>query len=173
VSYENTTSASAPLQSVSATYGFSLDEGKTQVMLSGHYADGSPLHLQDRLNLVQRGVTTILRNSPSYLYNVYSIFPGATPNISSLDPSTNLTLKDGTPLKFADHLDPGGRGRRIESVGRPSWKRRHLQSESPSQHGPLRSTKHDRFSAHRQIPDGHGASGVHLQLQRVRGVFDP
>jgi iron complex outermembrane receptor protein len=108
VSYENTTSATAPLQSVSATYGFSLDEGKTQVMLSGHYADGSPLHLQDRLNLVQRGITTILRNSPSYLYNVYNIFPGATPNISSLDPNTNLTLKDGTPLNSPITSIPAG-----------------------------------------------------------------
>src|SRR5262249_4066269 len=95
--YENTASADAPLRAINATYGFSPEDGKTQIMLAGHYADGKVLLIQDRLSLTQYGITTILKNSPSYFYSLSNPFPGATPNIASADGS-NLILKNGTSL---------------------------------------------------------------------------
>jgi iron complex outermembrane receptor protein len=95
--FENTVNGSSPRQTVSATYGFSLEDGKTRVMLSGNYSDGEPLLLRDRLNLVERGISTISANSPAYFYNPFNPFPGATPNIASADGS-NLVLKNGMPL---------------------------------------------------------------------------
>jgi len=106
-SYENTTNASAPLHTVDGTYGFSLESTGTQVMLAGHYSDGKALLLQDRLNLTQRGISTILNNSPSYFYNSSLPFSGATPNIAAADGS-NLTLKDGTPLNAPITSVPAG-----------------------------------------------------------------
>src|SRR6266853_1427642 len=41
--YENTTQSNAPLRSVNATYGVSLGDGKTRVMVTGHYSDGEIL----------------------------------------------------------------------------------------------------------------------------------
>jgi iron complex outermembrane receptor protein len=99
--YENTFDGSAPRRTVNGTYGFSLDDGKTRVMLSGQYSDGEPLLLGDRLNLVQRGISAILSNSPSYLYNPANPFPGPTPNIACQDVNgnpTNCVLRNGTPL---------------------------------------------------------------------------
>lgn len=105
--YDNTTETNAPTHTVNATYGFSLFEGKTQIMLSGHYSDGTVLHLGDRLDLVGRGISTILRNSPSYFYNTANPFAGATTNIASADGS-NLVLKDGTPLNSPITSIPAG-----------------------------------------------------------------
>jgi iron complex outermembrane receptor protein len=109
--YENTTDGSAPLRTLSATYGFSLEDGKTRIMLSGRYSDAQPLVIQDRPNLVERGIATILNNSPSYFYNSANPFPGATTNIAGTDANgnpTNLFLKDGTPLNSPITFVPAG-----------------------------------------------------------------
>lgn len=109
--FENTTSANAPLRTMSGTYGFSLLDGKTQVMLSGHYADGTPLILNDRINLFERGIATILQNAPSNFYNLSFPFPGATTNIAGIDANfnpINLLLKNGTPLNSSITYIPAG-----------------------------------------------------------------
>jgi outer membrane receptor protein involved in Fe transport len=105
--FENTTDGNSPRRTVSATYGFPLEDGKTRVMLSGNYSDGDPLLLQDRLDLVERGISTIAANSPAYLYNPANPFPGATPNIASVD-GGNLMLKNGMLLKSPiTYISPG------------------------------------------------------------------
>lgn len=106
VTYENVTEGDVPQRTINATYGFSLEGGKSRIMLSGHYHDGSALRQEDRLKLFQRGISTILKNSPSYLYNEFFPFYGATPNISGL--GTNLTLLDGTPLNSSITWIPSG-----------------------------------------------------------------
>jgi iron complex outermembrane receptor protein len=99
-SFENTMSGHAPIRTLNAAYGFSLFEGKTQVMLAGHYSDGDVLLTQDRLGLIGRNYATIYRNSPGYFSSDPSIpVVGATPNIGTADGVTNLTLKsNGAPL---------------------------------------------------------------------------
>jgi iron complex outermembrane recepter protein len=109
LSYDNTTSGSAPLKSVSATYGLSLEGGKTQIMVAGRYSDGESLQEGDRLNLIQRGIENILTNSPTFLYSPFNPFPGATPNIASADGS-NLVLRNGTLLNSPITSIPKGAG---------------------------------------------------------------
>jgi len=122
--YDNTTATDAPTQTLSATYGFSLEGGKTHVMITGQYSDSTPLLLQDRLNLVDRGIDTILKNDPSFFYSTANPFPGAATNIA-LSPypyfnsnftqiiytnpqNSTLTLKNGTSLNsLITHLPAG------------------------------------------------------------------
>jgi len=94
ITYENTTKTDAPLRTVNATYGLSFEDGKTQVMLTGHYSDGHVLLTQDRAGFIERGYSTILRNDPGFfISNPSTPILGATPNIGSADGATNLTLK--------------------------------------------------------------------------------
>jgi iron complex outermembrane receptor protein len=105
--FENTADGNSSRRTVNATYGFPLEEGKTHVMLSGNYSDGDPLLLQDRLDLVERGISTIAANSPAYFYNPANPFPGATPNIASAN-GGNLVLKNGMPLNSPiTYISPG------------------------------------------------------------------
>ena len=116
--YDKASNSGADTRTVNGTYGISFGEGKTQVMLGGQYSDGSPLLMQDRLNLFGRGVSTILQNSPSYLYGPFNPFQGATPNIGSADGTYNadytvftptpLTLRNGTPLNSTVTSIPAG-----------------------------------------------------------------
>lgn len=127
--YDNPASGHAPIRTVSANYGMTFGGGRTQVLLAGSYSDGDPLFLSDRVNLIDRGISTVLSNSPSSLYNPSAPFQGATPNIGSvatfnfanypacsLGPSgiqgclssPNLTLRNGTPLNSPITSIPAG-----------------------------------------------------------------
>ncbi len=100
--YDTPSNTDAPLRSLDLTYGFAADGGKTHVLLSAHYSDGKVMLLQDRIQLVNRGYSTILKNDPGF-FILDTSFPvlGATPNIGSFDSGTgtdgyqNLTLKNG------------------------------------------------------------------------------
>jgi iron complex outermembrane receptor protein len=105
--YDSTFNAGAPIRTLNATYGFSLEDGKTRIMLSGQYSDAQPLVVNDRSDLVGRGISTILSNSPSFLYNLANPFQGATTNIASANGS-NLILKGGTPLNSPITYVPAG-----------------------------------------------------------------
>jgi iron complex outermembrane recepter protein len=111
--YDKPESSSANKRTVSANYGISFDATRTQILVGGQYSDETPLLLGDRLNLEERGVATVLRNSPSSIYNPSNPFQGAAPNIASADGNylfgpqypqgflfvpTPLTLKNGTAL---------------------------------------------------------------------------
>lgn len=96
VTYDNTWGTDAPTRNVALNYGFSTRDGKTQVMLHLQWADAKPLLLQDRRIFMDRGLETILRNQPGFLYTDFNPFLGALPNFSG--PFGNLVLKDGTPV---------------------------------------------------------------------------
>ena len=111
--YENVTQGHAPLRGLSATDGFTLNDGKTRVMISGHYSDSETVDLGDRLSLVQRGMSAILAYDPKYFYGPFNPFPGATTNIASADYSNyptpvNLTFKNGTSLNSPITFIPAG-----------------------------------------------------------------
>src|SRR6185312_2537746 len=95
--YDNPFSGHAPIQNVNGAYGFSLDNGRTQVTLRASYSDADPLLLKDRQSLFARGVSEILANDPPFLYTNANPFPGATTNIGSLT-GVPLVLRNGVSL---------------------------------------------------------------------------
>jgi iron complex outermembrane receptor protein len=104
-SYETPWDNSAPLRTLNANLGLSLEGGRTRVTLSASYRDAEPMRLQDRLDLIQRGIDRYLARSPTSLYSPTSPYFGSTPNIAS---STSLVLKDGTPLNSNFTYIPAG-----------------------------------------------------------------
>lgn len=97
LSYGNTESSDAPIESASLTYGQSLESGKTQVSLTVHGSRADPLVAADRAEIFLTGTQTVLKNNPSLIYARQGLFLGSTPNIASAL-GTPLTLRDGTPL---------------------------------------------------------------------------
>lgn len=110
VRYENTFEASAPIQEVDLAYGTSFEDGRTNVLVAGHYSDTKWLVNADRPELMQRGFERVLANSPSLLYSPTNPFHvGTTTNISSVDGS-NLTLDGGASLGSPFTHVPSGYG---------------------------------------------------------------
>jgi len=116
-SYDNVTKGSSAINTVDGSYGFSLNDGKTRVMIAAHYSDSDPLLTGDRADLIERGLNTLLKNDP----NIFATVPplnnaflgGTTPNIVSDSRDSNgnlipLTLINGTPLNaYGTYLCPG------------------------------------------------------------------
>ncbi|MBL8265973.1 TonB-dependent receptor [Steroidobacter sp.] len=110
VRYENPFDASAPRRMVSGTYGLSLEEGRTQLVVSGQLSDSDYLRREDRNDLVQAYMNRVRRNNPSLLStNTSPYLLGSTPNIVSAT-GANLTLDDGTPLNSPITYIPVGYG---------------------------------------------------------------
>ncbi len=96
--YDTPLDEHAPIRTATAAYGWSLEDGRTNITLSVSYRDSESLLYKDRPELVQRGISRILETSPSLLYGAASPFAfGATPNITSQN-GAELVFKDGTPL---------------------------------------------------------------------------
>src|SRR5260221_452530 len=74
-------------------------------MLAAPYSDGSPLLVQDRMQLIARGLGLEAKNNLAFLSPASSPLLGATPNIAA---TTNLTLKNGTPLNATTTYIPAG-----------------------------------------------------------------
>src|SRR5207244_4592306 len=70
--YENTANGNAPLRTLNAAYGFTLEGGKTRIMLSGQYYDAQPLLVGDRLDLVGDRKSTRLNSSHQIIS--YAVF---------------------------------------------------------------------------------------------------
>ncbi len=103
--YENTFASDAAQRRIEGSFGFSLEDGKTNIMLAGSYADSNRL-LTDERDFVVRGRQLLQRNNPN-AFSADSIFStprGATPNFRSLD---------GMPLTL---LNGGSIGSRITSA---------------------------------------------------------
>jgi outer membrane receptor protein involved in Fe transport len=82
VSYNNTFSSDAPVRSVHFAAGMALEDGKTQVMVSGSATDTEALRIQDR-KFAQRGRELIRQNASNFYLPPNAQPLGATPNIRS------------------------------------------------------------------------------------------
>lgn len=96
LTYDNSFDTDSALRRMDVGVGFSLEEGRTNVLLGGSVLEGNALALGDR-DFYQRGVSRILANSPGLYLNSATPPLGSTTNIRSSNGS-NLVLKDGTPL---------------------------------------------------------------------------
>ena len=95
VRYGNTTDGAFDEYGVDASAGFSLEEGKTHVLLSGSYSDSSSLLTGER-DFGNRSLQLLLQNNPDGLFDFFSPPLAATTNIRST--FGNLILADGTDL---------------------------------------------------------------------------
>jgi len=90
LNYQNTFDSNAPIRRVDFSYGFSLEKGRTSVMLSASWADRELLRYGDRLDPLEKYETAVYNSDLSAA--TPTVLLGTTPNIRS---STNvpLTLK--------------------------------------------------------------------------------
>ncbi len=108
-SYDNTWDTDAPRRSAGLSYGAALEDGKTYLNLSVAWSDSKDLLLQDRRELIDRGVASIFTNSPSFLYSNTNPFLGALPNITAgTTAATTLTLKSGAVIASRRTFIPAG-----------------------------------------------------------------
>jgi iron complex outermembrane recepter protein len=105
--YGNVTSGHVDQNNVGGSYGFSLPDEKTHIMVSANYSDQQTLTLGDRLNLYDRGISTGLANCASCLYaTIFQPTGAGSTNIESS--SGNLVLRNGTPLNSPfTYISPG------------------------------------------------------------------
>jgi len=108
--YDNSFDSDTSVRRVELGMGFSLPDGKTNMMLTGAYSETNPLAQADR-DFYDRGIARVLANNPSFLLNATTPPIGATANIRSTNGS-NLTLKTGaalnSPITFAPYGYLGG-----------------------------------------------------------------
>lgn len=111
--YGNATKGDVASRRVDVSAGFSLEEGKTHILLSGSYFDRDALLVGDR-NFLSRKYGRILATNPDFFFSPFASPPvGSTTNIRSDDPLVNgvrpdLTLKDsnlslGSPVAFVPY----------------------------------------------------------------------
>ena len=81
-SYNNTFAKDSPVRTANIAAGFSLENGRTQIMVTGSYSDTAVPRVQDR-DFVRRGSELARRNSPASFLPPNSQPLGATPNIRS------------------------------------------------------------------------------------------
>jgi len=116
VNYGKPESSTSSSRSIDGNYGFSLEGGKTHVMLAADYSDESPMTTRDREGLIERGLSAYISKCPdgSCLPGVSSgvAFPGGSDvNIvggNYITGPENLVLANGTVLPFSvAHITPG------------------------------------------------------------------
>lgn len=90
VNYQNTFDSDAPIVRYDLSYGFSLEGGRTQVMVSGSWGDRELLRYADRFGTLDRYESTVAANDRNSTSPTVPL--GTTPNIRSANGS-NLTLK--------------------------------------------------------------------------------
>jgi iron complex outermembrane recepter protein len=93
VSYDTPMDTDAAIRTVNATYGQSLEGGRSHLTITGQYSDAHALTLGDRKSVFVPRVQQILRNAPDFYYNTTTTpFLGAGVNIAS-NGTSNLVLK--------------------------------------------------------------------------------
>jgi len=88
--YGNTFEGSAIRQRIDASGGFTLEDGRTSVMVTATHAEGSTLKMGER-EFAERALARQLANNPAAIYNGTAPPIGGTVNIRSTNGST-LTL---------------------------------------------------------------------------------
>lgn len=106
VTYENTFDSDVARRRVDLAAGLTLEDGKTNVLLSASYSDSNLLATADR-DFIQRGRARILANNPGILLNATTPVLGATPNVRSAT-GANLVLKSGAALNSPITFVPAG-----------------------------------------------------------------
>lgn len=99
LTYDTPMDTHAPLYSASAGYGWSLEDGRTNITLSATYrGSGDPLTVGDRPELYERRLQRVL-DVPGFKSSDSSpLSAGATPNIASADGSALVFKDDGSPF---------------------------------------------------------------------------
>lgn len=104
--YHNPGDTDAPMRRVEASYGFTLEGGRTRVLLFAAYSDQKLLQYQDRPYL-RRYDELAFRNSPTRGNQLAS----ATTNLRNTNLGQNLTLKNnGSTLSSPWTYVPAGAG---------------------------------------------------------------
>lgn len=107
--YENSFETDSAIRRVDISTGFSLEGGKTNILLTLGYTDSNALLAQDRGFLADYRQRILANNGGNFdaLLNGTTPPLGATPNIRS-STGVNLTLKNGTPLNSPRTFVPVG-----------------------------------------------------------------
>lgn len=92
LSYDNTFDTDSARTRLDFSTGFVLGGGRTNVMVSGSYSDGNDLLVGDRPYAL-RGRELVMANDPARLATA-----GVLGQQSNIFATTNLVLRDGTPL---------------------------------------------------------------------------
>ncbi|MBL8266726.1 TonB-dependent receptor [Steroidobacter sp.] len=91
--YRSPFDVDAPVRTVNASYGLSLEEGRTHFMVGARYSDAEAPLSRDRSDYMNRGRERILRNNPSLLLLPSAPYIGGTTgNIGSVN-GQDLVLK--------------------------------------------------------------------------------
>jgi len=88
--YDNSFDTDSALRRVDLSFGFTLEGGRTNVLLAASWSKQNMLLTQDR-DFIANGMNQLLANHPGY-FNTGSAILGATTNIRSTN-GTNLVLK--------------------------------------------------------------------------------
>lgn len=99
LTYENSFASDTAQRKIDMSTGFTLEDGKTSVLLSGSYADTNPF-LMDERDYMRDGRLRVLANNPGVFLNSTMPPLGYTTNIRSA-----ATNPDGTPQNLT--LDNG------------------------------------------------------------------
>lgn len=108
VSYDNSFDTDSAVRTIDLSRGFTLEDGKTNILVAGHYSDAGALLSGDRPEFREAGIATILRNNPSLIASGASPFAtGNATNIASMT-GENLVLLDNTSLGSSFTYVPAG-----------------------------------------------------------------
>lgn len=106
--YGDTTDRAFDEYGVDVSYGFSLEGGRTHVLVSGSYSDSGALLTGER-PFAERSLELLLENDPDALFNSFQPPLAGTPNIRSV--FGNLVLLDNTNLgSNVTHIPSGYTG---------------------------------------------------------------
>lgn len=86
VAYGSSFDSDVSMRRVELNGGFSLENGRTNVMFAGSYSDANELLTGER-DFVRRGRARVAENNPAYFDTASTPPLGATPNIRSVDGS--------------------------------------------------------------------------------------
>jgi len=116
--YDNAWDNDAPTRTVSASYGFSLEGGRTKVMLRASWNDVNPMVQGDRRSVYNANINRYFSNVYAAGWNandtLFSIWPGPYTNVV-MSSGASLVLKGGTSLGSSTTFVPAG-----TSPGTPS-----------------------------------------------------
>lgn len=117
LAYGNTFESDVASRRIDASTGFNLEGGRTNILITGSFADENPLTLAERSFFVERYYDIARANAPGVLRPPNAPPLGSTTNIRSANGS-NLVLDDGTPLGASYTHVPVGYGGAATDGGR-------------------------------------------------------